>query len=363
MKQMRSADRATPNAVVHSRVRAFARSGAARALIVGIAALGFGIACAPAAPTAVKPTTPVVEKLKLQLNFIRNVEHAGILFAEQKGFFSSENLSVEVIPGGSGIDPIQVVAGGSTDIGISAASSLINARSQNIPVKAFASQFQKSPIALTCRTDSGIKTVAQVRGKKVGVKPTARPMFEMLLKQAGLSTDDVQIMPNSQTDVVPIATGRIDCLFTTFAVNEPVSIKQQGVDVVVMLIHDNGLPEQSNVYFTSDKILAEKPDVLARWLRAVRKGWQEALNDPAVTAKSAIDSGLVEGLDITQQTEQARLQGPLMTSGLAADKGLLWLDADAWAITAKNTFEQGAAAKVVDFGDVASADILTRAAK
>jgi hypothetical protein len=52
-----------------------------------------------------------------------------------------------------------------------------------------------------------------------------------------------------------------------------------------------------------------------------------------------------------------------MTSGVAADKGLLWLDADAWAITAKNTFEQGVAAKVVDFGEVASPDILTRAGK
>ena len=82
-----------------------------------------------------------------------------------------------------------------------------------------------------------------------------------------------------------------------------------------------------------------------------------------MTAKSVIDSGLVEGLDITQQTEQARLQGPLMTSGVATDKGLLWLDADAWAITAKNTFEQGVAAKVVDFGEVASPDILARAGK
>ena len=62
----------------------------------------------------------------MQLNFIRNVEHAGILFAEKEGFYKAENLEVEVIAGGTGIDPLQVVAAGGADIGVTAASSIIS---------------------------------------------------------------------------------------------------------------------------------------------------------------------------------------------------------------------------------------------
>src|SRR6476646_769557 len=96
-------------------------------------------ACSSIAPSAggAKPSG-APGKLTVQLNFIRNVEHAGLLFAEKEGFYKAENLEVEVIAGATGIDPLQVVAAGGADIGVTAASSIINARSQSVPVKAFA---------------------------------------------------------------------------------------------------------------------------------------------------------------------------------------------------------------------------------
>jgi len=51
---------------------------------------------------------------------------------EQEGYYKEENLEVEIVAGGSGIDPIQVVAAGGADIGVSASSNLINARSQSV---------------------------------------------------------------------------------------------------------------------------------------------------------------------------------------------------------------------------------------
>ena len=302
-------------------------------------------------------------KLTVQLNFIRNVEHAGILFAEKEGFYKAENLQVEVIAGGTGIDPLQVVAAGGADIGVTSASSIINARSQSVPVKAFAAQFQKSPVATTCRTDSGVKQLADIKGKKVGVKPTARPLFNIVLANTKLTSDDLEIVPNAQTDITPLADKRIDCLFTTFAVNEPVALKQQGVDVLVLLNHDNGLPEQTNSYFTSDSTLSEKQDLLVRWTRATRKGWEKALADPAATAKAVLTSGFVENLNETQQTEQSRLQTDLMKSPLTTDKGLLWLDSKVWEQNAKNVFDQGVAGRMVPPSEVITTEILEKASK
>jgi NitT/TauT family transport system substrate-binding protein len=302
-------------------------------------------------------------KLTVQLNFIRNVEHAGLLFAEKEGFYKAENLEVEVIAGGTGIDPLQVVAAGGADIGVTSGSSIINARSQSVPVKAFAAQFQKSPVATTCRTDSGVKQLADIKGKKVGVKPTARPLFNIVLANTGLTSDDLEIVPNAQTDITPLADKRIDCLFTTFAVNEPVALKQQGVDVLVLLNHDNGLPEQTNSYFTSDSTLGSKTDLLVRWTRATRKGWEKALADPSATAKAVLTSGFVENLNETQQTEQSRLQTDLMKSQLTTDKGLLWLDSKVWEQNAKNVFDQGVAGRLVPTSEVVTTDILEKAAK
>lgn len=332
------------------RLSTLALAGLVSAACSSLSAPGAGPASAPG-------------KIKVQLNFIRNVEHAGILFAEKEGFYKAENLEVEVIAGGTGIDPLQVVAAGSADIGVGSSSGVINARSQSVPVKAFAAQFQKSPVATTCRADSGVKQLADIKGKKIGVKPTARPLFNIVLANTHLTPDDVEIIPNGQTDITPLADKRIDCLFTTFAVNEPVALRQQGVDVLVLLNHDNGLPEQTNAYYASDNTLKEKQDLLIRWTRATRKGWEKALADPAATARAVLTSGFVENLNETQQTEQARLQTDLMNSDLTKDKGLLWLDAKVWDTNAKNVFDQGVAGRLVPASEVMTTEILDKAGK
>jgi NitT/TauT family transport system substrate-binding protein len=342
--------------------RPVARHTLARlSVLVVIGLLTAACSSIPMGAGAAKTAAP--GKLKVQLNFIRNVEHAGILFAEQEGLYKAENLEVEVVAGGTGIDPLQVVAAGGADIGVGSSSGVINARSQSVPVKAFAAQFQKSPVATTCRVDSGVKQLSDIKGKKIGVKPTARPLFNIVLANTSLTTDDVEIVPNAQTDITPLADKRIDCLFTTFAVNEPVALRQQGVDVLVLLNHDNGLPEQTNAYYASDSTIGEKADLLVRWTRATRKGWDKALADPAATAKAVLTSGLVENLNEVQQTEQSRLQTDLMKSSLTTDKGLLWLDSKVWEANAKNVFDQGVAGRLVPPSEVMTTDILEKAGK
>jgi NitT/TauT family transport system substrate-binding protein len=313
------------------------------------------------APAATGGAAP--GKLTVQLNFIRNIEHAGLLFAEKEGFYKAENLELEIITGGNGIDPIQVVAAGGADIGVSTSSSIINARSQSVPVKAFAAQFQKAPTSLTCRADSGVTQPAQIKGKKVGIKPTGRPLFNILLTKLNLTADDMEIVPNGQTDITPLADKRIDCLFTTFAVNEPVALRMQGIEVNVFLNHDNGLPDQANTYFSNEKTVTEKADLLARWTRATRKGWEKAMADPSATAKAVLSSGLAENLNEAQQTEQGRLMFELMKSQLTTDKGLLWLDPVVWDTSAKNAYEQGVAGRLVPSSEIITTDILDKSKK
>lgn len=344
------------------RLRSMSRMGR-RASQIAALAIAASIATACSAMPSIAPAAAPVGKLKVQLNFIRNVEHAGLLFAEKEGYYKAENLELEIVTGGTGIDPIQVVAAGGADIGVSTSSSIINARSQSVPVKAFAAQFQKAPTSLTCRADSGVTQPSGIKGKKVGIKPTGRPLFNILLTKLNLTADDLELIPNGQTDITPLADKRIDCLFTTFAVNEPVALRMQGVEVNVFLNHDNGLPDQANTYFSNEKTVTEKADLLARWTRATRKGWEKAMVDPSATAKAVLSSGLAENLNEAQQTEQGRLMFELMKSQLTTDKGLLWLDPTVWDTSAKNAYEQGVAGRLVPSSEIITTDILEKSKK
>ena len=104
--------------------------------------------------------TPVKASLKVQLNFVENAEHYGIAYADKTGFYKAQNLNVEVIPGGQGIDGLQMVAAGAADIAVSSPSTVMTALSQGIPVIAFAAEFDKTPSAMICRKDKGVSTIA-----------------------------------------------------------------------------------------------------------------------------------------------------------------------------------------------------------
>lgn len=288
-----------------------------------------------AAPDESAPSTSGGEDLGtigVQLNFIPNVEHYGITYAAEEGLGAAEGIEVDVKPGGQGIDPVQVVGAGQAEIGITSAEAFLLARSQGIPLVAVAAQFQQSPVALTCRKDSGITDVTEISGHTIGVKAVAEPLFEVFLEINGIDPASIDTEPVGASDVASIIAGAIDCQFTTFAVNEPNTMRNEGVEPIVFLLSENGLAAQSNIYFTSEEALKGNRDLIVAWLRATLEAWSGFMDDPEGAAEWVVDSGLVDGLELTQQTQQATGMFDLMQGG----SGLLALDPTVWEGTQTN---------------------------
>src|SRR5262245_18199426 len=81
-------------------------------------------------------TSPQPEKVSLRLSWLPNVEFAGVLIAKERGFYKDAGIDLTINPGGQGLDPIQLIAGGSDDVGIAEGSQILIGRSKNIPLKA-----------------------------------------------------------------------------------------------------------------------------------------------------------------------------------------------------------------------------------
>jgi NitT/TauT family transport system substrate-binding protein len=240
---------------------------------------------------------------------------------------------------------------------------VLTAFSQGIKLVSFAVEFQKDPTALTCRKDSGVKAIQDIVGKKVGLKALASDQFDVLLRKNNIDKSKLNIVPIGQSSVTEIIAGTIQCQFTTFSVNEPNSMRQNGVEPVILLAADNGLPSQGNVYFTSADQYAKNKDVLVRWVKGTQAAWQNFLNDPKAAAKYVVDNAFVDGLDLTQQTAQAVSQADLITSDLTKSKGLLWIDLPQWMGTAQNLYDAKTTPTLVDPTNVATTEILELAAK
>jgi NitT/TauT family transport system substrate-binding protein len=106
-------------------------------------------------------------KVTLQLKWVTQAQFAGYYAAKAKGYYKAQGLDVRIKPGGPSIIPEQVVAGGQAEFGIDWLSSLMTSRDQGVNLVNIAQVFGKSGLTLITWKDTGINTVAKMKGKKV----------------------------------------------------------------------------------------------------------------------------------------------------------------------------------------------------
>lgn len=323
--------------------------------------LGGGAALALPALHRVSAQAPA--RLTVALGYAPNVEMFGPLFASRNNFFAAEGLQVTTVPASTGVDQVQMVAAGRADIGIVGPEQILAGAGRGEKFKIFAAQYQRTPVCMTARRDSGLTTPAQLPGRPIAVKIPAQTFFELFMRKNGLRPDQVTVTPIGRTDVATIIAGRVHAMITTFAFNEPRSIEMAGVPVNLMPLAQYGMNAQTNSYFVQERAFADpaKRDILVRYLRAESKAWEEYFKDPAAAARWIVNQRFIDGLDVDQQIHLAIGQADHMRSPLTASRGLMWLDPDIFKETATNLQLSGITSSVIDTDAMLSTEILERA--
>jgi NitT/TauT family transport system substrate-binding protein len=109
------------------------------------------------------------QKVTLQLKWVTQAQFAGYYAAKAKGYYDEEGLDVNIKVGGPSITPEQVVLGKQADFGIDWLPSLLASRDHGQDLVNVAQVFTRSGMLELTWKDSGITSVGQMRGKKVGV--------------------------------------------------------------------------------------------------------------------------------------------------------------------------------------------------
>lgn len=232
---------------------------------------------------AAMPAWAADTPITFQLNYPAAGFNAGFELAVKNGLYKAAGLDVKIEPGNGSQITAQLVAAGKVDLAFADAAPVMKLISAGAKIKILATILQGNPNQVTALRKTGMKSVADMKGKSVAVPNGGSqvPMLPLVLAAAGLKETDVQLVnmpPDSM--VASLIQGRVDVILGSvdyFAIQ----LKSLGVDTVNFPFIDNGAPTVSTSIIASESFLAAHPDVAKAFVAASLKGWQAALDDPA----------------------------------------------------------------------------------
>jgi NitT/TauT family transport system substrate-binding protein len=287
-----------------------------------------GAAAPSPAPTT--PTGPPV-KLTVGLGYIPNVQFAQFYLADQAGYYRDAGLDV-TFQNGRDADLIPLAAQGQIDIAIADGTSLIPAVSHGIPVHYLATIYAKFPNVVFAKASSGIKTAADLRGRKIGTPGkygSGWIMLQALLHSAGLTTDDVQVqLYQDYGQLIGVEQGQVDAA-TGFANNEPIQLAATGAAPVVLPI-DGIVPLPGNGLIAGTGTLETKRDALALFISATLRAMTEISADPQRGLDAAIKAVPEIATDRDGQLAVLQATIDLWRNALTDVQGLGSIDRAGW---------------------------------
>jgi NitT/TauT family transport system substrate-binding protein len=244
----------------------------------------------------------------VQLDWIANVQFAGVLVAKDKGWYDQAGLDVTVRPidlqvMGTSVGP---VLKGTNMIGIADGLVLLNARADHKPVKAFATMLQASPLCILVLRDGPIHTFRDLAGKTIGLHAYDHVQLDLMLAYNHMSEKDVHAVDIGD-DLTSLIDRKIDAQ-VAYSIDEKVAVELKGHPTRTFPAYENGFVTYSQVYYTTESFLRTHPDIVAKFLDATNRGWREAFAHPGDTARMVVKSYMKDGDAVYQEKSLIELE-------------------------------------------------------
>src|SRR5262249_24169892 len=145
-----------------------------------------------------------------------------------------------------------------------------------------------SPLAIISLDKSGIHRPQDLVGHRATVADGGgAELYRTLLKSQHIDPAAVTTIPRTSYGAEPLVKGQVDAL-VAWVINEGVQLDEAGLKTNVMMLSDYGVDSYQLVLFTTEKMIAEHPDTVSRFLRATLQGLQDVVDNPDQAASLVI---------------------------------------------------------------------------
>lgn len=305
------------------------------------------------------------DKIKLALHWNAPTHQFVKYYAAIKlGFYKEQRLDVELAKLPGSIPAVISVTNGDSPIGQASSDAILVSLANGAPLKAVFLLYQQTPTGVIVFESSGIKTLADLRGKTVSTA-VASPegiMLNARLRELGINPEkDLRIL-----NVAPGAkltmqlTGQADAS-TGFADFQFIQAQMAGRQVAFLPFSTKSAPLYGHAIFVNSNWLDKNQDAMRRFLVATVRGlvWAHDNVDKAVEMVVGWDPSVKVDPEFVRRGWRVNLVD-LIPSSVTAEKGIGHMEAAGWANLVKMLRDGGMLKADVDPAKIFTNDYIPR---
>jgi NitT/TauT family transport system substrate-binding protein len=259
---------------------ASSRSNRSTALFAVVASCGLALAVLASAAHA-------ADRVTLGTNWLAEAEQGGFYQALLDGAYAKYGLDVTILAGGPQANNQILLPVGKIDFYVGGdLLGPFDAATQNVPIVAVSAIFQKSPQIVMSHPGVGHERFEDLKGAPIFLgKEFFSTAFQWMKTAWGFSEDDVK--PYTY-DPAPFIADKTSAQ-QGYATSEPYAVaKVGGFTPNVFLLDDYGYKTYSTLIETRADLVAQKPDLVQRFVDASEIGWYDYLYGDNRKANEAI---------------------------------------------------------------------------
>jgi ABC-type nitrate/sulfonate/bicarbonate transport system substrate-binding protein len=231
---------------------------------------------------------------RLVLDFQPNAVHAGIYLALQRDFDDAEGVSLSVAAPSSSTDSVKLLLGGRAQFAILDIHDLALAREKGRDIVGVMALVQRPLAAVIAQPQ--IARPRDLEGKRAGVTglPSDDAVLSSIVRGDGGDPGKVRKVSIGFQAVAALLARRVDAA-TAFWNAEGVALKAKRPGMHQFKVDDYGAPPYPElVLCVSRETLDEDRSLVAATVRALRRGYGEAISDPESSVEALVDRAHVQ---------------------------------------------------------------------
>jgi NitT/TauT family transport system substrate-binding protein len=258
-------------------------------------ALAAGIAAASLASAPAFAQT----KLDFILNWVPGGDHAPYYYAKKMGWYKDAGIDLNLEPGKGSAVAVQKVAAGANPVGLADMPNALTLRGKGADTVGVFNVYANSPQGLYWLKSSGIKSVKDLAGKKIGnpAGDGARTIWPALAKANGMDAGSVTwVNIDANSKLAALKAKSIDATTSFYNIHH-IFQKELGDDMGFVAWKDAGLNTYGNTVIVNGDYLKKNKPVIAAFVRVTQRAFAACVATPAPCVQALIDANGALQLD------------------------------------------------------------------